>query len=67
MRDLDRFDHPADGLNAWPLRKEMAAGIIEFHGADIAVLRTGVLPGTWGGRIVSDHNPVLAEIWLAPR
>ena len=38
-----------------------------FVGASVAVLRTGILPGWWEGRFVSDHNPVLAEIRLAGR
>jgi endonuclease/exonuclease/phosphatase family metal-dependent hydrolase len=38
-----------------------------FVGPGVVVLRAGVLPGSWGGRFVSDHNPVLAEIRLAPR
>ena len=35
-----------------------------FVGASAEVLRAGVLPGTWAGRFVSDHNPVVAEIRL---
>jgi len=31
-------------------------------GPSIDVLRWGVLPGSWEGRFVSDHNPVLAEM-----
>lgn len=38
-----------------------------FVGPGVSVLRSAVLPGTWEGRFVSDHNPVLAEIRLAPR
>jgi endonuclease/exonuclease/phosphatase family metal-dependent hydrolase len=38
-----------------------------FVGPGLAVLRAGILPGTWEGRFVSDHNPVLAEIRLARR
>jgi endonuclease/exonuclease/phosphatase family metal-dependent hydrolase len=34
-----RFDNPADGANAWPLRKEMAAGVIDFHLVDVAGLQ----------------------------
>lgn len=34
-----RFDNPADGANAWPLRKEMAAGVISFNRVDIAGLQ----------------------------
>jgi endonuclease/exonuclease/phosphatase family metal-dependent hydrolase len=38
-----------------------------FVGPSAAVLRIGVLPGTWAGRFISDHNPVLAEVRLARR
>jgi len=38
-----------------------------FIGPSMAVLRAGILPGTWAGRFLSDHNPVLADIRLAPR
>ncbi len=38
-----------------------------FVGSSFAVLRAGILPGSWGGRFVSDHNPVLAEVRLARR
>lgn len=38
-----------------------------FVGPSVAVQRVGVLPGTWGGRFVSDHNPVMAEVRLARR
>ncbi|MFO7733134.1 MAG: endonuclease/exonuclease/phosphatase family protein [Candidatus Aminicenantes bacterium] len=34
-----RFDNLADGANAWPLRKEMAAGVIDFHRVDVAGLQ----------------------------
>jgi len=34
-----RYDEPADGANAWPFRKEMAAGTISFHRVDIAGLQ----------------------------
>ena len=30
-----RFDNPADGVNAWPNRKELVASVIRFHKADI--------------------------------
>jgi len=38
-----------------------------FVGTSFVVLRSAVLPGTWAGRFVSDHNPVLAEVRFAPR
>jgi endonuclease/exonuclease/phosphatase family metal-dependent hydrolase len=38
-----------------------------FVGPSFDVLRAGVLPGRWGGRFVSDHYPVLAEVRLARR
>lgn len=38
-----------------------------FVGPSAVVARIGILPATWAGRFVSDHNPVLAEIRLAPR
>ncbi len=31
-----RLNTPVDGLNAWPYRKDPAAGMIRFHHADIA-------------------------------
>lgn len=30
-----RMNTPADGINAWPLRKEKVAGLLRFHQADI--------------------------------
>ena len=30
-----RFDNPADGVHAWPNRKELVASVIRFHKADI--------------------------------
>ncbi len=38
-----------------------------FVGPPFDVLRAGVLPGSWEGRFVSDHHPVLAEVRLARR
>lgn len=38
-----------------------------FIGPSFTVLHAGILPGTWAGRFVSDHNPVLADIRLARR
>jgi len=34
-----RYNNPADGENAWPNRKDIAASMIRFHGADIAGLQ----------------------------
>jgi len=34
-----RYDTPADGPNAWPRRKDIAAGTIRFHRPDIAGLQ----------------------------
>jgi endonuclease/exonuclease/phosphatase family metal-dependent hydrolase len=34
-----RYDTPADGPNAWPLRKDIAAGTIAFHAPHIAGLQ----------------------------
>ncbi|HDR88016.1 MAG TPA: endonuclease/exonuclease/phosphatase family protein [Bacteroidetes bacterium] len=34
-----RLDTPADGDNAWPYRKEMAASMVRFHRADVAGLQ----------------------------
>lgn len=51
-------------------RAEPAAGLPIDHifvGPSVVVARIGILPATWAGRFVSDHNPVLAEIRLAPR
>ena len=30
-----RFDNPADGVHAWPNRKELVASVIRYHKADI--------------------------------
>ena len=30
-----RYDEPRDGANAWPNRKELVAGMIRFHNADL--------------------------------
>lgn len=30
-----RYDNPEDGVNAWPFRKEKAATLLRFNGADI--------------------------------
>ncbi len=38
-----------------------------FVGPAFTVVRAGILPGTWAGRFVSDHNPVLAEVRPARR
>jgi len=51
-------------------RAEPRAGLPIDHifvGPAAVVARIGILPATWAGRFVSDHNPVLAEIRLAPR
>ena len=34
-----RYDNPGDGDDAWPHRKDIAASMIRFHGADIAGLQ----------------------------
>ena len=34
-----RYDNPGDGDDAWPNRRDMAASMIRFHGADIAGLQ----------------------------
>jgi endonuclease/exonuclease/phosphatase family metal-dependent hydrolase len=34
-----RYDNSDDGPDAWPLRKELAASMIRFHGADVAGLQ----------------------------
>ena len=38
-----RLNTPADGKNAWPHRKEMAASMIRFHRADAAGLQEALL------------------------
>jgi endonuclease/exonuclease/phosphatase family metal-dependent hydrolase len=51
-------------------RAEPASGLPIDHifvGPTAEVLRVGILPATWSGRFLSDHNPVLAEVRLAPR
>lgn len=34
-----RYDNPGDGLDAWPNRRDRVAGLIRFHGADLAGLQ----------------------------
>ena len=34
-----RYDNPADGEHAWPLRRDRVAALIRFHDADIAGLQ----------------------------
>jgi len=34
-----RYDNPRDGMNAWPYRKELAASMIRFHGAELVGLQ----------------------------
>lgn len=34
-----RYNNPEDGENAWPNRKDIAASMIRYHGADIAGLQ----------------------------
>jgi endonuclease/exonuclease/phosphatase family metal-dependent hydrolase len=34
-----RFDNPGDGEDAWPLRREKAASMVRFHGADVVGLQ----------------------------
>lgn len=51
-------------------KAELASGLPIDHifvGSSMAVLRAGILPAALAGRFVSDHNPVLADIRLAPR
>lgn len=38
-----RYDNSGDGENAWPNRKEMVAGMIRFHGADIVGVQEALL------------------------
>ncbi|MFC1551891.1 endonuclease/exonuclease/phosphatase family protein [Candidatus Latescibacterota bacterium] len=37
-----RYNTPNDGENAWPNRKDMAAGMILFHNADIVGIQEGL-------------------------
>jgi endonuclease/exonuclease/phosphatase family metal-dependent hydrolase len=30
-----RYDNPADGVNAWPNRRDWVASLVRFHGADV--------------------------------
>ncbi|MDX1430138.1 MAG: endonuclease/exonuclease/phosphatase family protein [Rhodothermales bacterium] len=34
-----RYDNPGDGVDAWPHRRDRVAGLIRFHGADVAGLQ----------------------------
>jgi endonuclease/exonuclease/phosphatase family metal-dependent hydrolase len=34
-----RYDEPADGLEAWPLRRDDVAGLVRFHRPDVAGLQ----------------------------
>jgi endonuclease/exonuclease/phosphatase family metal-dependent hydrolase len=38
-----RMNTPADGVNAWPLRKDKVAGLIKFHQADIFGVQEALL------------------------
>lgn len=38
-----RYNTPSDSENAWPNRKDMAAGLIRFHDADFAGLQEALL------------------------
>lgn len=38
-----RYNTPADGKNAWPHRKDMAAGMIRFHRADVVGLQEALI------------------------
>ncbi len=38
-----RMNTPDDGVNAWPLRKDKAAGLIKFHQADIFDVQEALL------------------------
>ncbi len=59
---------PSSSFNGF--RAEATGGLPIDHifiGPSLSVLRAGILPATWAGRFLSDHNPVLADIRLAPR
>jgi len=38
-----RFNNPNDGINAWPNRSEMVAGLLRFHEADIFGLQEALI------------------------
>jgi endonuclease/exonuclease/phosphatase family metal-dependent hydrolase len=38
-----RYNTPNDGINAWPNRSEMAAGLLRFHDADIFGLQEALI------------------------
>jgi endonuclease/exonuclease/phosphatase family metal-dependent hydrolase len=38
-----RYNNPADGPNAWPNRRELAAGIFEANGIDVAGLQEALI------------------------
>lgn len=63
-----RFNNPADGMNAWPHRREAVAGLIRFHDPDLVGLQEAqqnqlddlqrLLPGyTWFGLPRADGGP----------
>ncbi|MBL0938947.1 MAG: endonuclease/exonuclease/phosphatase family protein [Gemmatimonadaceae bacterium] len=39
-----RYNNPADGPNAWPLRKERVAAAIRFHGAELIGVQEALAP-----------------------
>jgi endonuclease/exonuclease/phosphatase family metal-dependent hydrolase len=38
-----RYNEPRDGVNAWPNRKDKAAGVIRFHKADLVGLQEALI------------------------
>ena len=38
-----RYDNPADGVNAWPNRKDWVASLIRFHEADVVGVQEALL------------------------
>jgi endonuclease/exonuclease/phosphatase family metal-dependent hydrolase len=39
-----RYNNPADGVNAWPNRRDWVAKLIQFHGADVVGVQEALAP-----------------------
>ena len=39
-----RYDNPADGINAWPNRKDWVAALIRYHAADVVGVQEALAP-----------------------
>lgn len=39
-----RYDNPADGINAWPNRKDWVAGLVRYHAPDVMGVQEALAP-----------------------